>query len=104
MFSATYPWNHLLDSRLRTWAVVDPVQTYPLGPENRVELVEMGTVMGKEGSEYQNPNVWQGRGVLAYPSLHSPGLEPAYGVGVAADYTDVVLNVQATQHLAVIEA
>lgn len=99
MFSATYPWDLLRDSLIRTRAVVDPVHS--VGDRAPDYLVELGTVYGEEGTDYQNPYVWQGRGVLAFPTLRDPGLVPAYGVDLGQNYSDLLLNVQATQHLAI---
>lgn len=99
MFPSTYPWDLQLDAEIRSVAMVDPVRTYPLARENRELLYEMGAVMGHEGSDYQNPNVLQGRGVLAYDTPNSSKLVPAYGIGGAQSGDEVLLNILSTQHL-----
>lgn len=101
MNPSTFPWDLQADAEIRTVAMVDPVRTYPLADENRELLYEMGIVQGHEGSDYQNPNVLQGRGVLAYDTPNSSKLVPSYGVGIAQSPGDVLLNVLATQHLVI---
>ena len=100
MYPATYAWDRLRDAAIRQQRLVDPVHS--LGDRAPALLVEMGTVVGEEGTDYQNPYVWQGTGVLQFPTVRAPGLVPAYGVDAGQNYSDLLLNVQATQHLAIV--
>lgn len=100
MFSATYPWDRYRDAQIRSAGVVAPMLS--CGDPSPDYLVELGTVYGEEGSDYQNPYVWQGRGVLAFPTVRDPGLAANYGVDLGQNYADLLLNVQATQHVAII--
>ena len=85
-----------VNERIRQSHAVDPARFYPLEGENRTLLIEMGTAMGHEGSDWQNPYAWAARGVLVYPNPASTGLSPAYGVNDSPDPASVALNVRAT--------
>lgn len=92
-------WDGAQDAKIRTIAVVEPLATDPLRERNREYLYEMGTVMGHEGFDWQNPYVWASRGVLAYPNENSSGMETGVGgVGLGQTPADVLMNVRSTSH------
>ena len=97
MFDDCYPWDMGQDAAIRNTRVVDPARFgYPLQQENEVLLVELSTVVGHEGTDWQNPYAWQARGVLAYPSPYVPppgGLQPNYAVNAAMTPEQVQMNV-----------
>lgn len=101
MFSATYPWNMRMDAAIRNARVVDPDRTgaYALETDNQTLLIELGTVYGREGYDYQNPYVWQGRGIFNYPDPRVPYLTPHWGIGAAQTPAEIQANIQATSGL-----
>lgn len=103
MYDGCLPFPYAFDASLRSLAMQDPARTDGANNHERRELLyEMGTSMGHEGTDYQNPNVLAGTGVLAYDSPQTKGwakLVPSYGVGKAQTPDDVLGNVLATQHL-----
>jgi hypothetical protein len=105
MNPATFEWDRLEDStKARQVRIVDPSRYGdPLQEMNRDYLYELGTVYGQEGTDWQNPNAWQGTGVLVFPSEHTSGLRPTFGVDGGQSPADIALNVQTTRHLAVID-
>ena len=105
MYPATLPFPYAADKQLRSLAMQDPARTAPaVSNELQDLLLEMGTAMGHEASDYQNPNVLAGTGVLAYDSPQTRGwakLVPAYGVGLAQTPDDVLQNILSTAHLVI---
>lgn len=103
MFDDCYPWDQQLDNAIRSTRLVDPARFgYPLQQSNEVLLVELGSVYGHEGNDFQNPYAWQARGILAYPSPLVPGpggLQPNFGVDGAMTSAEVQQNVIASSHI-----
>jgi hypothetical protein len=99
MFGAlpTPAFDGRADVRLRTVAMTDPAKSYPLGRSNRELLLELSRVVGHEADDWQNPYAFASTGLLAYPSTHSPGIDPAYGVGQAQRQNEVAANITATR-------
>lgn len=99
MFDDCYPWDAGKDAAIRSTRLVDPSRFgYPLQRENETLLLELSTVYGHEGTDWQNPYAWQARGILAYPSPYaSPpgGLQPNYAVDAAMTPQQIQMNVQA---------
>lgn len=92
-------WDGAQDAKIRSIAVVEPMCSYPLREQNREYLYELGTVVGREGYDWQNPYVWASRGVLAYPNENSSELETGIGgVGLGQTPADVLANVRSTSH------
>lgn len=102
-FLDTWPWDYRLDDEIRSTHVVDPARFgYPLERSNETLLIELGSVYGREGSDFQNPYAWAARGVLAYPNPMVPtpgGLQPTFAVDGAMTSQEVQANVQATSHI-----
>lgn len=103
MFDDCYPWDVRLDNAIRSTRVVDPARFgYPLERSNETLLIELGTVYGQEGDDFQNPYAWTARGVLDYPQPLVPapgGLQPNFGVDGAMTPNEVQLNVLASSHI-----
>ena len=93
------PWDMVADGGLRDIKITDPARYSVSSREDLSWVFEMSNVMGHEGFDYQNPNVWAGRGVLDYPTPYGTALDPKYGVQVNAYDTadNIALNVQATK-------
>lgn len=88
------------DATLRTVRMKDPARTYPLAEENRELLYELGTVVGREGGDSQNPYVWASRGVLQLAG-EQPGITSGlnasnYGDRRSDSIDNVTMNAQAT--------
>lgn len=99
MFDDCYPWDAGKDAAIRSTRLVDPSRFgYPLERENETLLLELSTVYGHEGTDWQNPYAWQSRGILAYPSPYTippGGLQPNYAVDSAMTPQQVQMNVVA---------
>lgn len=74
-------------------------QSDPMRLRNRELLIELSTVVGHEGDDFQNPYAWTATGVLVYPSEHSTELATGIGgYGLGQTPADVALNVRSTAH------
>ena len=103
MFDDCYPWDTVLDNAIRSTRVVDPARFGSnLQRSNEVLLIELSTVYGHEGFDFQNPYAWQSTGVLAYPSALVPapgGLQPNFGIDGAMTPAEVQQNIVASSHI-----
>lgn len=97
-----FPWDLGRDGEIRSTRVVDPSRFgYPLEHSNEQLLLELGTEVGKEATDYQNPYVWQSTGVLGYPNALVPppgGLLPRFGI-IGDTVESIAMNVQASSHI-----
>lgn len=89
-------WAGDQDAKLRSPAVVDQSRNDPMHGPNRELLVELGTIVGREGYDYQNPYAWTATGVLAYPNAESGISSGIGGVGLGQTVKEIELNVRAT--------
>lgn len=92
MFSGTYEWDERAFAESHAFAFVDPSRFGdPMERLNQSEQIRVSASMGREGSDYQNPQLFLGNGIYA----GVPDLQPNYGSdGDTA--ANVALNVRAT--------
>jgi hypothetical protein len=68
-------------------------QTDSRAVENREYLVELGTVVGHEGEDFQNPYAWTAPGILQIPNAESGLAEGIGGVRLGQTPDEVALNI-----------
>lgn len=68
-------------------------QTDARAKENREYLVELGTIVGHEGEDFQNPYAWTAPGVLQIPNAESGLAEGIGGVRLGQTPDEVAMNV-----------
>ena len=89
MFNGTFPWDasgYLDGILIRERS--QPAQNYP----EQSYLIHDSEYYGYEAYDYQNPALFQSRGLITYSTL-----DPTYGL-VSDTPTDIMTNISRTQN------